>query len=101
MQIISIGDNRVGEKFSLECILNRLDIVDRSSHTVSFHWILSGSNASTSITMNTSGSHLTFDPLQASHKGNVTCQATVANIATVNSSYMVTVKGENKKQILL
>ena len=61
---------------------------------VTFQWILSGSAVSTSTKTNSSASQLIFDPLQSSHEGNVTCQATVENIQTTEL-YLVTVNGEN------
>ena len=88
------GENRAGENFNLECIISGLDLI--SSAKVNLQWILSGSNVSTSsaIKVNTSTvSQLKFYPLQASHKGSVTCQATVEDI-TIMTTYMVIVNGD-------
>ena len=73
----------VGENFALQC-----SVKGAGDYLTQIKWLNSDrmtiqSNAGTSI-----HSQLRFTPLQASHNGEYTCQATVGN-ATFNESYVI------------
>ena len=86
--------NTAGETYVLECSVGGMN----DSKSVTYQWMDKEGSPITnggfiSITNSTSASYLQFSPLSQSHRGNYTCNATIAE-ATESISFYVSVNGK-------
>ena len=82
------GSNTAGEQYTLTCSASTS--VGGTTDTPSFQWLgpddmMVTTTDSLMITATPSASILQFDPLQSSHEGNYTCQATVGTVTEMRS----------------
>ena len=96
LELTISGSNIAGETHTLTCTL----IGDRID--VDFHWLRHDysmiSDNSTTVTMNSSfASQLVFNPLQASHGGNVECQARIKLDSMIVKQFNIVVNGMNSE----
>ena len=95
LELTASGNNIVGETYILTCTL----IGDRID--VDFQWLrqdhsMITSDNSTTVTTNSSFvSQLVFNPLQASHGGNIKCQIKINPDSTIMKQLNIVVNGMN------
>ena len=89
------GSNTAGEQYILTCLAS----VDGTAVVPSFQWLgpdgtMVTTTDSLMINGTPSASILQFDPLQSSHEGNYTCQATVGTVTEMRL-FQVSVEGKS------
>ena len=95
LELTASGNNTAGETYTLTCTL----VGDRTD--VDFHWLRHDYSMiiidnSTTVTTNSSFvSQLVFNPLRASHGGNVKCQAKIKPDSMIMKQLNVVVNGMN------